>query len=214
MDFAEHPSLSSDELVQNCIKKDKRAWDIFVERYSKVVFWAIRNRLKRFGYNFDEGDIEDIHQDVFISLWSDNKLAQIKDKDRVAGWLAMVAGNAAIDYFKKMKRQSPPNSLSIYEEIYKSGDGGDKTLEDVLPSQDAGPGKRAHLNDIFELVNSAIDSLKPKEKIVVRLNLLHGMKHRDIAEALKMPVNTVSTTIARAKEDLKVKLRRKGIKDL
>ena len=85
MDFAEHPSLSSDELVQNCIKKDKRAWDIFVERYSKVVFWAIRNRLKRFGYNFDEGDIEDIHQDVFISLWSDNKLAQIKDKDRVAG---------------------------------------------------------------------------------------------------------------------------------
>ena len=214
MDFAEHPSLSSDELVQNCIKKDKRAWDIFVERYSKVVFWAIRNRLKRFGYNFDEGDIEDIHQDVFISLWSDNKLAQIKDKDRVAGWLAMVAGNAAIDYFKKMKRQSPPNSLSLYEEIYKSGDGGDKTLEDVLPSQDAGPGKRAHLNDIFELVDSAINSLKPKEKIVVKLNLLHGMRHRDIAEALKMPVNTVSTTIARAKEDLKVKLRRKGIKDL
>ncbi len=214
MDFAEHHSLPSDELVQNCIKKDKRAWDIFVERYSKVVFWAIRNRLKRFGYNFDEGDIEDIHQDVFISLWSDNKLAQIKDKDRVAGWLAMVAGNAAIDYFKKMKRQSPPNSLSIYEEIYKSGDGGDKTLEDVLPSKDAGPGKQAHLNDIFELVNSAIDSLKPKEKVVVRLNLLHGMKHRDIAEALKLPVNTVSTTIARAKEDLKVKLRRKGIKDL
>lgn len=214
MDFADSDSLSSEELIKDCIKKDKRAWDIFVERYSKVVFWAIRDRLKRFGYNFDEGDIEDIHQDVFISLWSDNKLAQIKDKDRVAGWLAMVAGNAAIDYFKKMKRQSPPNSLSLYEEIYKSGDGGDKTLEDVLPSQDAGPGKQAHLNDIFELVDSAIDSLKPKEKIVVRLNLLHGMRHRDIAEALKMPVNTVSTTIARAKEDLKVKLRRKGIKDL
>ena len=214
MDFADRDSPSSEELIKNCIKKDKRAWDIFVERYSKVVFWAIRDRLKRFGYNFDEGDIEDIHQDVFISLWSDNKLAQVKDRSRVAGWLAMVAGNAAIDYFKKMKRQSPPNSLSLYEEIYKSGDGGDKTLEDVLPSQDAGPGKRAHLNDIFELVNSEIDSLKPKEKIVVRLNLLHGMRHRDIAEALKMPVNTVSTTIARAKEDLKVKLRRKGIKDL
>jgi len=214
MDFAGSDKPTDQELIESCIRKDKRAWDIFVERYSKVVFWAIRDRLKRFGYNFDEGDIEDIHQDVFISLWSDNKLAQVKDRSRVAGWLAMVAGNAAIDYFKKMKRQSPPNSLSLYEEIYKSGDGGDKTLEDVLPSQDAGPGKRAHLNDIFELVDSAINSLKPKEKIVVKLNLLHGMRHRDIAEALKMPVNTVSTTIARAKEDLKVKLRRKGIKDL
>jgi RNA polymerase sigma-70 factor (ECF subfamily) len=213
MDFAEHHSFSPDELVQNCIKRDKRAWDIFVERYSKVVFWAIRDRLKRFGYNFDEGDIEDIHQDVFISLWSDNKLAQVKDRAKVAGWLAMVAGNAAIDYFKKMKRQSPPNSLSLYEEIYKSGDGGDRTLEDILPSQDAGPGKQAHLNDVLKLIDSAVESLKPKEKAAIRLNLLHGMKHRDIAEALKLPVNTVSTTIARAKESLKEKLKRKGLGD-
>jgi RNA polymerase sigma factor (sigma-70 family) len=213
MEFDGQHLFSPDELIQNCARKDKRAWDIFVERYSRVIFWAIRDRLKRFGYNFDEGDIEDIHQDVFISLWSDNKLTQIKDKDKVAGWLAMVAGNAAVDYFKKMKRQSPPNSLSIYEEIYKSGSGGDKTLEDVLTSRDTGPGKQVNLNDISELVDSAIDSLKPKERMVVKLNLLHGMKHRDIAEALKMPVNTVSTMIARAKEDLRVKLKRKGVED-
>ncbi len=214
MDFADRDPPSPEELIQDCIKRDKRAWDIFVERYSKVVFWAIRDRLRRFGYNFDEGDIEDIHQDVFISLWSGDKLAQIKERNKVAGWLAMVAGNAAIDYFKRMKRQSPPNSLSIYEEIYKSDDGGDRTLEDVLPSRDAGPAKQAHLNDVLGLVDSAIDSLKPKEKMAVKLNLLHGMKHRDIAEALKLPVNTVSTTIARAKEDLKEKLKRKGIEDL
>ena len=67
---------------------------------------------------------------------------------------------------------------------------------------------------MFELVASAIGSLKPKEKMIIKLNLLHGMKHRDIADALKMPVNTVSTMIARAKEDLKGKLRRKGIEDL
>lgn len=214
MEFDGHHSFSSDELIRNCVRKDKRAWDIFVERYSKVVFWAIRDRLKRFGYDFEEGDIEDIHQDVFISLWSDNKLTQVKDRDKIAGWLAMVAGNAAIDYFKKMRRQSPPNSLSIYEEIYKSVSGGDKTLEDVLPSRDTGPDKQANLNDISRFVGSAIDSLKPKEKMVIKLNLLHGMKHRDIAEALKMPVNTVSTTIARAKEDLRVKLSRNGIKEL
>jgi len=214
MDFADSDSLSSEELIKDCIKKDKRAWDIFVERYSRVVFWAIRDRLRRFGYSFDDADVEDIHQDVFISLWSDNKLVQIKDRARVAGWLAMVAGNAAIDYFKRMKRQSPPNSLSIYEEIYKSDEGGDKTLEDVLPSRDTGPAKQAHLSDVFKLMDSAIDSLKPKEKAAVKLNLLHGMKHREIAEVLKLPVNTVSTMIARAKEDLKEKLRRKGLKDL
>lgn len=205
---------SPEELIQNCIKRDKRAWDIFIGRYSRVVFWAIRDRLRRFGYNFDDVDVEDIHQDVFISIWSDNKLAQIQDRSRVAGWLAMVAGNAAIDYFKRMKRQSPPNSLSLYEEIYKSVDGENKTLEDILPSQAVGPGKQAYLNEVIELLDSAIGSLKSKEKMAVKLNLLHGMKHRDIAEALRLPVNTVSTTIARAKEGLKGKLRRKGIEDL
>lgn len=220
MDFADlsNPDVTSgefpEELIQDCVKRDKRAWDIFVERYSRVVFWAIRDRLRRFGYNFDDSDVEDIHQDVFISLWSDNKLAQVRERSKIAGWLAMVAGNAAIDYFKKMKRQSPPNSLSIYAQIYKGAAGESKTLEDILPSQDAGPDRQAHLDDIFESVVSAIGSLKPKEKVAARLNLLHGMKHYDIAEALNMPIDTVSTTIARAKDALRGKLKRKGIEDL
>ena len=84
-------SPSPEQLIEGCIKKDKRSWDIFVERYSKVVYWAIRDRLKRFGYNFEDEDINDIHQDVFIALWSGDKLAQLKERDKAAGWLAMVA---------------------------------------------------------------------------------------------------------------------------
>ncbi|OGX33256.1 MAG: hypothetical protein A3F87_03925 [Omnitrophica WOR_2 bacterium RIFCSPLOWO2_12_FULL_51_24] len=206
MDPSDPVKPSAGELIQGCIKKDKRSWDIFVERYSKVIYWAIRDRLKRFGYDFEDEDINDIHQDVFIALWAGNKLAQLKDSDKVAGWLAMIAGNAAIDYFRRMKRQSPPNSISIYEEIYKNGDGEARTLEEVLPSKAAGPDKEAQLSDAREVLKSAIGSLKPKERIAVELNLLHGMKHSEIADALKLPVNTVSTTIARAKKYLKEKL--------
>lgn len=206
MDSSDPVNPSAGELIQGCIKKDKRSWDIFVERYSKVIYWAIRDRLKRFGYNFEDEDINDIHQDVFIALWSGSKLAQLKDSNKVAGWLAMTAGNAAIDYFRRMKRQSPPNSISIYEEIYKNGDGEAKTLEEVLPSKVAGPDREAQLNDARVVLKSAIESLKPKERIAIELNLLHGMKHGEIADALKLPVNTVSTTIARAKKYLKEKL--------
>ena len=204
-------SPSPEQLIEGCINKDKRSWDIFVERYSKVVYWAIRDRLKRFGYNFEDEDINDIHQDVFIALWSGDKLAQLKERDKAAGWLAMVAGNAAIDYFRRMKRQSPPNSISIYQEIYNSGDGEARTLEEVLPSKAAGPDMDAHLNDAREILESAIESFKPKERAVVKLNLLHGMKHEEIADTLKIPVNTVSTTIARAKKYLKEKLEGKRL---
>ncbi len=67
------------------------------------------------------------------------------------------------------------------------------------------------MSDAREMLEAEIEALKPKERIVVKLNLLHGMKHGEIAGALKMPVNTVSTTIARAKKYLKEKLEGKRL---
>ena len=205
MDLNEHP----EELIQGCIRKDRRSWDIFVETYSRVVYWAIRDRLKRYGYDFNDEDVNDIHQDVFIALWAGDRLKQLREPGKAAGWLAMVAGNAAIDHFRKVKRQSPPNSISIYEEIYRTGDGESRTLEEVLPSGADRPDRQAQLNEAREELEAALDGLNPKERMAVKLNLLHGMKHAEIAAALKVPVNTVSTTIARAKKNLKEKLEKK-----
>ncbi len=213
MDPAGADKPTSEELIRDCIRKDRRAWDIFVERYSKVVYWAIRDRLRRFGYDFNDSDVEDIHQDVFISLWAGKALAQIKDRTKIAGWIAMVAGNAAIDYFKRLRRQSPPNSISLFKEIYADSDGESKALEDILPSKDEAPDEQAQLKEVYQIIEDEIDSLNAKEKIIIKLNLLHGMRHREISEALKMSIDTVSTTIARTKEQLKGKLRRKGLSD-
>jgi RNA polymerase sigma-70 factor (ECF subfamily) len=205
------PNVHPDELILGCIRKDKRSWDIFVERYSRVVYWAIRDRLKRYGYDFSEEDINDIHQDVFIALWAGDRLKQVKEREKVAGWLAMVAGNAAIDHFRKVKRQSPPNSISIYEQIYSNGEGESRTLEEVLASGAAGPDRQAQLSEARVELESAISGLNPKERMAAKLNLLHGMRHAEIAAALKVPVNTVSTTIARAKKNLKEKLEKKRL---
>lgn len=213
MDFANLSEQPDCELIESCIKKDKRAWDIFVERYSKLVLWAVRDRLTRFRYNFDNDDVEDIHQEVFVSLWSANKLVQIKDRRKVAGWIAMVAGNAAIDYFKKMKRQMPPNAISIFEEAISSAEGEGETLEELLPAKIGNPSREFHLNELRAMLDATLESLAPKEKMVIKLNLLHGMKHREIAEALKLPINTISTIIARTKGELKERLKRKGIED-
>jgi RNA polymerase sigma factor (sigma-70 family) len=194
------------ELLQGCISKDKRSWDVFVERYSKLVYWAIRDRLKRCGYDFNEEDINDIHQDVFVALWEGEKLRQLRDPERVAGWISMVAGNAAVDHFRSAKRALPPGSVSIHEAIFNDGEGGSGTLEDLLPARMENPDRQAQFNEARAVLDAAIESLRPRDKMVVKLNLLHGMKHIEIAEAVKMPVNTVSTTIARAKKYLKEKL--------
>lgn len=205
--------LTTEELIAGCVKKEKYAWDAFVERYSKVVLWAARRRLRRFGYYFDEKDIEDIHQDVFISIWEKNKLSQVKNIEKVASWITIVAGNAAIDYFKKVKRQSPPNALSIHAEIYQDGGDLSSSLEETLPAETALPDKQVHLNEISEALEVALVSFEAKEKMAIKLNLLCGMKHHEIADAMGIPLNTVSTTIARTKTELRNILKRRGFED-
>lgn len=213
MDFANPGKPTDDKLIESCIKKDKRAWELFVERYSKLVLWAIRDRLTRFRYNFSDGDVEDIHQEIFVALWSSNRLAQIRDKRKVAGWIVMVAGNAAIDYFRRMKRQMPPNAVSIFEEIVSSEEGEGKTLADLLPAKTGNPGREFRLNELREALEAIIDSFDTKKKMVLKLNLFQGMKHREIAEALRLSIDTVSSIIVRAKEELKERLKQKGIED-
>jgi len=71
-----------------------------------------------------------------------------------------------------------------------------------------------HQRDLIDLIGSSINSLSDKAKIVISFNLLQGRTHKDIANIMNIPANSVSTIIARAKEKLKQDLERKGIKDL
>src|SRR5580658_3702867 len=78
----------------------------------------------------DEGDVEDILQDVFYELVEAYRLMQ--PVEQAGAWLFRVARNRIIDLFRKRR----PISL----QDYANSDDLDKlTLEDLLPSPDAGP---------------------------------------------------------------------------
>ena len=64
---------SDPELVERARARDPRAWAVLVDRYGRLVAWAIRRELKRFGMG--EGDTEDIFQVVWTRLWSGGFLA-------------------------------------------------------------------------------------------------------------------------------------------
>jgi RNA polymerase sigma-70 factor (ECF subfamily) len=196
--------MSEESLILRCLRQDKLAWDEFVYKYSALVRWAIEQRLSRFGYNFSEEDVSDIHQDVFFSIWREKKLAQLKDKNKIVAWLTMVAGNKAMDYFKLIKRRSAASVECIFEETPEEEETAllsNKTLEEI------------YSNDIIHIVNETLEEFSRREKIILKFNLLYQKTHQEIAEMLSIPHNTVSTVISRSKEKLKERLIDKGIKD-
>lgn len=184
------------ELIRRCLQKEKKAWDVFVRKYSKLIYWAIRKRLNASGFKFSQDDIDGIFQDVFLSILEGDKLGQLKDPKIIPGWLAIIASNKTVDFMRcKIKEDK---KLVIEMPVLK-----DDKFEEEL-----------YKRDLLNVLGNIIDTLPAKEKIVISLNLIEGRTHKEIAEITAMPVNTVSTIIARTKEKVKKGLERVGLKDL
>ncbi len=184
------------ELIRRCLQKEKKAWDVFVRKYSKLIYWAIRKRLNASGFKFSQDDIDGIFQEVFLSILEGDKLGQLKDPKIIPGWLAIIASNKTVDFMRRTIREDR------------------RLVVDMPVLKDDNFKQELHQRDLIDLIGSSINSLSAKAKIVISFNLLQGRTHKEIASIMNMPVNTVSTLIARAKEKLKQDLERKGIKDL
>src|SRR5579862_4012533 len=81
----------------------------------------------------DEADAEDILQDVFYELIEAYRL--MKPIEQIGAWLYRVARNRIIDRFRKKR---PENFSSITQDT-QSEDGDSLSIEDLLPSAEAGP---------------------------------------------------------------------------
>src|SRR5216683_2030457 len=97
-----------------------------IQRERRRLFHFIRKRVD------DEDDAEDILQDVFFELIEAYRL--MKPIEQVGAWLFRVARNRIIDRFRKKK----PEPFSA-ERDPDAEDGDSLSLEELLPSPDAGP---------------------------------------------------------------------------
>lgn len=176
-------------LIRACINKDSAAWEVFVGRFGELVRYSATQRLKRNGTMFSLQDIEDIVQSVFTELWARERLKEVRDRKKITAYLSIMAQNKAINYMTQ-KRERLLGKDEFYR-IDNLADGPEASIDE---------GKLAALE-------RALERLGPREKIMLKLNIIHGKTHREIARFMNMPVNTVSTIIARKKKALKEKIK-------
>jgi len=190
-------------LVEACVNRDEVAWSKFIKHFSGLVGWSALDRLRRWRIEFSNEDVEDIKQQVFLSIWEKRRLAEIKDKEKVESWLAIVAGNFAFNYARSRNRADFP----LLESIFKQN----SRIEDISDASDIY--SVLENSEIRNLMNNFIDKFPPRQKTVLTLNYFYEKKHKEIAEILKIPINTVSTIIKRAKDSLRGELKAKGFEN-
>ncbi|HEY4379689.1 MAG TPA: sigma-70 family RNA polymerase sigma factor [Acidobacteriaceae bacterium] len=129
----------------------------------------------------DIGDAEDVLQEVFYELTETYRM--MKPVEQVTAWLYRVARNRITDLFRRKK------AVSLNEPV--NDDEGADTLEDLLPSPDAGPDAAFARNVLLDALNGALDELPENQREVFVAHELMGKSFKELAEETGNSVNTL-----------------------
>ena len=131
----------------------------------------------------DPRDAEDILQDVFYRLVEANRL--LMPIEHVTGWLFRVARNRITDLFRKKE----PDSFS---EVSGANDEGETlSIDDMLPSPDAGPEARYLREMLLDELESALNELPAEQREVFVAHELEGRSFKELAAETGAGVNTL-----------------------
>jgi RNA polymerase sigma factor (sigma-70 family) len=131
----------------------------------------------------DPGDAEDILQDVFYELVEAYRL--MKPIEQVGAWLFRVARNRITDRFRK-KRPVLAGDLAGVEE-----DGEMLSLEDMLPSPDAGPDAAYARSLLLAELEDAIEELPDEQREVFIAHEFEGRSFKELSAESGVSVNTL-----------------------
>ena len=131
----------------------------------------------------DPSDAEDILQEVFYELVETYRL--MKPIEQVGAWLFRVARNRITDLFRKRKPEASTNDPVVADE------GEFVTLEDLLPSRDAGPEAAYARIVLLEELEDALGELPEEQREVFLAHEIEGRSFKDLAAETGLSVNTL-----------------------
>jgi len=188
-------------LIDDCLTGNADAWAFFTKKYSDLITLSIRARLKKYGLKPSVEEVEDLRQTVLKGLWDDKKFKNIRNRENISYWLAITAGNIATECMRQ-KARSEDNV------VFTTGDIESDYASEIEPACQSNPRDAACRGEFLDKLHTAMRSLDPKEKLILKMGLLHGKKYREISDILKLPPGTVSSYLKRAKNKV-----RKALKD-
>jgi len=174
--------VDSDSLLLRVARGDAAAVPLLLDRYGALV-WSIARK------QVQANEAEDLVQEVFIQIW---KQAERFDPElgSEATFITTIARRRLIDHRRKVGRRGEVAELS--EEV---------------------PAEVPEVTDPLELseealvARQALDKLRPEQREVLRLALVEGRTHTEIAELTQLPLGTVKSHARRGLERVRRLLR-------
>ncbi|MGI8812029.1 MAG: RNA polymerase sigma factor [Pyrinomonadaceae bacterium] len=156
-------------ILQRIASADKTAVQDCLKAYGGLV-WSLARRMLN-----NSDDAEDAVQEIFIDVWK-NAGRYDPEQSSETTFIAMIARRRLIDRIRYAKRRI--SSDSIEDMLVEPADRNQANLQRSMEAQEA-----------FK----ALETLRPEQRQVLKLSIIQGMSHQEIADATGMPLGTVKT---------------------
>lgn len=175
----------SDEQLLNCFRRGQReAFGVLVRRYEGELYGYLRR------YLGDANLADDVFQNTFLQLFT--KIGKYEQGRPVRPWLYTIATHQAIDALRRNGRHL---TISLDQEREESAQGEFPQMLSVLESRAPGPVDMVQTEERRLVVRASVDQLPDTLRQVVILAYYQGLKYKDIADILGIPVGTVKSRL-------------------
>ena len=182
------------ELIVRCVQGDDSAKAEFVITYSECIRRAVLRKLSSLAHGeWTWEEAEDIGHDILVRIFSDDcrALDRLRNPQSIHAWLVTVSQNHVVTFLRKRSVR-------------------DRTQRSMLRETPARYGKEAPpdpaTSEERDLLNEHLAELPAQDRLILKLYFLHELKYTEIADMLKLNINTVSARLRRAKQKLRKSL--------
>ncbi len=173
--------MGNEELLRQVGMGNREAFCQLYHNTDRTVYSFILSIIK------NPQDAEEVMQETYLKIWTSASAYQSQGKP--LAWIFTIARNLCYMRFREQRRQA---DMGLDELT------GDEVGVLCLPLE--------NMTDAIVL-KSALEILKEDERQIVLLHASAGLKHREIAAELGMPLATVLSKYNRAVKKLKQYLR-------
>lgn len=131
-------------------------------------------------------DAEDLMQETFIKIRNGAHL--YKPQGTLMAWMCSIAKNQFLDYARKYGKNRGVDFAEVENYVSESLSSHRNEAQEVE--------NRMLLETVFTILDE-------QERVIVTMHMIDGLKHREIAEVIGMPLSTVITKYNRSLKKMK-----------
>jgi len=172
---------------------DSAEFEAFMRSYQDMVFTSAIRLLG------NHAEAQDIAQEVFLKAY--DRFAQLKQSPTVGGWLKTVTRNLCLNHLTRYRKR-----WRVFSDMGREDSEQDSpSYEEQLAAPDHRDSDERTANQ-REILQNALDSLPPDQRIALALYHFEEMPYQEIADQVKHSLSKVKTDIARGRETLRKRL--------